>query len=384
MKVLYSHFGREGKDGWGRSFYMAKAMANLGHEVVFLTNIEKFSFFRIAKKNIHNVKVIAFPDIIPSKLKSSGFGLLSIIGKILYSASHKFDLVIADCGHRSTGLPCKINRFLYKSTYFSEWWDYFGAGGYYDNKPLLFKILYGWIEKKAEINDKLNADGVIVLSELMKNRALQNGVKNVIIVHGGCLINEIKASRFNTKNDNKINFCYIGMAESEIIELDPFLKALSNPDFKNEIRFITFGSYLRPQIIEKYKLNGIVEERGWIDYLKNVDKLDDVDVYVQIRRNNILSIAGWPNKLGDYMSNGKPILLFPYGDLVSFISDNPDGFITVNYEIESISLKIKEIISGKYDLLKMGIINRGIAEKNSWESKALEIIKFRNNLIYEK
>jgi glycosyltransferase involved in cell wall biosynthesis len=174
------------------------------------------------------------------------------------------------------------------------------------------------------------------------------------------------------------------MAESEIIELDPFLKALSNPDFKNEIRFITFGSYLRPQIIEKYKLNGIVEERGWIDYLKNVDKLDDVDVYVQIRRDNILSVAGWPNKLGDYLSNGKPILLFPYGDLVSFISDNPDGFITVNYEIESISLKIKEIISGKYDLLKMGIINRGIAEKNSWESKALEIIKFRNNLIYEK
>ena len=34
MKVLYSHFGREGKDGWGRSFYMAKAMAILGHEVV--------------------------------------------------------------------------------------------------------------------------------------------------------------------------------------------------------------------------------------------------------------------------------------------------------------------------------------------------------------
>src|SRR5690554_4170602 len=121
MKILYSHFGRKGKDGWGRSFYMAKAMANLGHDVVFLTTKENISFFKVEKENLYNVSVLSYPDFMPSKLKSSGFGFISLIGKLIYTATHKFDLVISDCGHRPSGLPCKLNRKIYKSIYLSEW-----------------------------------------------------------------------------------------------------------------------------------------------------------------------------------------------------------------------------------------------------------------------
>lgn len=382
MKILYSHFGREGKDGWGRSFYMAKAMANLGHEVVFLTNRPETSFLLAKKKNLHKVRVISFPDFLPAKLKSSGFGFVSIIGKLFFAATHKFDLVIADCGHRPTGLPCKLNRKIYGSTYLTEWWDFFGEGGYYDKKPFWFKLLYGRREKRNEIQDKLSADGVIVLSEQMKERAIEINVKNVIVVHGGCLIDEIKPTSVSTKSDTKINFCYIGMANSEIIELDPILSALTNKVVREKVRLVAYGSAIKAEYIEKYNLEGVIDERGWIDYLKDAEKLDDIDIFIQIRRDNIVSRAGWPNKLGDYMANGKPIIISPYGDLVDFVNKNPDGFITVKYDSQSILEKIKDILSMKYDLKQMGKRNREVAEKNSWESKAAQIIKFKST-VYE-
>ena len=47
MKVLYSHHGMKGKNGWGRTFYMAQGLADLGHDVTLLTINPKCSFFKI-------------------------------------------------------------------------------------------------------------------------------------------------------------------------------------------------------------------------------------------------------------------------------------------------------------------------------------------------
>ena len=181
VKILYSHRGREGKDGWGRSFSLAKAMAEMGNEVIFLTNKNKFSVLPSVKV-IKKVKVISFPDILPPKFLSAGFGFVSIAYKIIYCATKKFDLVISDLGHRPTGLPCKVNRIIFNSLYLVEWWDFLGPGGYYNKKPFLFKLLYGRFEIKGEIRDKLKANGVVVLSEFMKRKAESIGVKNVKII----------------------------------------------------------------------------------------------------------------------------------------------------------------------------------------------------------
>ena len=40
MKVLYSHHGMKGKNGWGRTFYMAQGLADLGHDVEYFIWID--------------------------------------------------------------------------------------------------------------------------------------------------------------------------------------------------------------------------------------------------------------------------------------------------------------------------------------------------------
>ncbi|WP_324721857.1 glycosyltransferase [Salinimicrobium sp. HB62] len=376
MRIMYSHLGREGKDGWGRSFYMAKALASHGHEVTFLTTRQERSFFTINKRKYNGVNIISFPDVIPGKLKSAGFGFISLFLKILHAIGNKYDLVVADCGHRPSGLPCIINRMAHNSLYFSEWWDYFGDEGYYKEKGFLFKLFYGKIETWAEIADKKNADGVIVLSTLMKDRALNHGVSNVEIIPGGSLVQELKRHNHGSLENKRINFVYLGMSNGEVNELEPFLKAIGRAEFKDKVRFVTYGSFLNETNLQKYNLSHVIDERGWIDYLESGDDLKDSDVFVQIRRDNVISRAGWPNKLGDYLALGRPILIYPYGDLNNFTKQYPAGFFVTQFDEEAIALKIHYILKRKKDFESMGLANRKVAEGISWEKRAADILKF--------
>ena len=375
MKILFSHNGRRGKDGWGRFFYLAKAMVSLGHDVVYLTTREEFSMFKVVKSIEHGVVVLSFSDFMPSKLKSSGFGSISVVRKSLYALLNEFDLVISHNCHRPSGLPCLINSRIYNSIHVAEWWDYYGRGGYFDNKPFLFKLLFGRRELNGEIKVRKAADIVVVLSEEMRERALNEGISNVIVVHGGCLTNEIRPSIPSIKSKEKIVFGYIGMSNSEVSNILPFFQAIRKSEFRDKFEVVTYGSFIDQKYIDEYDLASCIEERGWLDYLSDSTGLDDVDVFVQLLDNSRVSRAGWPNKVGDYLAYGKPILLHPYGDLEKFVEMYPKGFIVVKYDYKDIMEKIHDLLEGKYDLYKMGRANRQLAEENTWEHKAQDLLE---------
>ena len=66
MKILFSHYAIIDKEGFGRSFMLAKEMAILGNEVTFLTSLSQSEFVFPYKKEIRDdVLIIAFPDIVP-------------------------------------------------------------------------------------------------------------------------------------------------------------------------------------------------------------------------------------------------------------------------------------------------------------------------------
>ena len=382
MKILYSHFGIYKKGGWGRTFSLADGLADLGHDVTLIT-VNSKNTLRIRRTNINNVKVIVFPDIFPEFLVSKGFGGLSLILKIFYSLFNRFDLTISDSGHRpGAGWPCLINKFFFKTTYIAEWWDFFGKGGQLKNKSLLFRIFLGWFEKKSEIFDKKQADGIIVLSDFMKNRALKLNFppQKIRVIHGGCDLKKIKYNNLSAEKKtfklrkSDIVFGYIGMSEGEIQDLEPFLMALAK--FDDRIKFATYGRYLKEDTIKKYQLENKILEMGWIDYDEDYKKLGIVDVFVLIKEINQINVAGWPNKLGDYLACGKPVLLNPYGDICEFVNSKKDIFFSVKRDVDEIERVINKIRTGDilFDGLAEKILN--FANEHSWTKKAIEIELF--------
>lgn len=384
MNILVSHYGIFEKDGWGRTFLQARALAKAGHRVVLITCSSKRSIL-INKICIDNVTIISFPDFLPKSITSKGFGIISVILKIIYVTFKKFDLLLSDTGHRpSSGWPCIWNRFLYKGIYFSEWWDFFGEGGYYNKKSLLYKLIWGWYEKKVEISNKKNANGVIVLSELMKKIAIEYGIEQekIKIIHGGALTDiliphYIKKNLQINKNYPTITFGYIGISDGEIEDLYPFLEAISKTKYRSNIRLNTYGSKISSKYIEQFNLQEVIQEKGWVNYFKNKEILNDVDIFVLVMKNTLINCAGWPNKFGDYFALGKPILVTPYGDLVDFIKTYQPGIIEVYYSEKSIDHAFTNIFENfnQDQLIEKGKKNREIAVKYlNWDVNANLII----------
>ena len=392
MKILFAHFGVFEKGGWGRTFPLAEGLAKLGNDVTIITTNPRYSI-TFKRENINNVKIIIFPDIIPSKITSKGFGFISLFLKILYVIFNKFDIVHSDEGHRpQSGIPCRLNKKLHKAKYIAEWWDWFGKGGQYDSKSKYFKVLLGSYELKYEIKDKLYADGIIVLSEILKQRALslKPGIK-IIKIHGGADIFKIPFIYNNSSLKEKygidkkiVTFGYIDALGQDIKELQPLIDSIIELNLQSRVKLLLFGGggLLANEFPDQIK--DCIRNFGWINYAVDYEKLQCVDVFVLFKEDNLINRSGWPNCVGDYFACGRPILLNPIGEVVEFADKYPDGFFISTLSKESISKNLNFIMENQSILLKKGRINRIIAENEiSWYNKSLLLNDFYREIISE-
>ncbi len=390
MKILVSHFGIYKKGGWGRTYFLAKGLADLGNDVVLLTTRPTISLI-IKREILDGVKTIIFPDIIGTKFTSKGYGFLSLLLKIIYSGFNKFDIVHSDVGHRpSSGVPCRINKKIYSSTYVAEWWDLFGKGGQFDNKSWFYKIVFGKYELAYEIKDKESADGIVVLSEFLKQKALKILPEDRIAkIHGGANIENISfildnssvKKKYNISNDC-VTFGYLDAYDKTLSEIKPFIDAINEIKETINVKIIIYGIHISDETKKKLSLENTLINFGWINFPEDAEKFACTDVFFMIKENNLINNAGWPNKIGEFMACGRPILLNPVGDVIQFVNNHPEGFFLTQPSKNAIMNTILNIIKHKDKIPNLGKLNRKIAENElSWYSRSKLLLSFYKKLI---
>lgn len=381
MKILLTHFSFYRKNGWGRIFEEAKGLAALGHSVTLMCGNESFGCFY--KSHIEqSVKIVSFFDMFPRKYGNTGYGFISVLLKCIYVIFHKYEICHSDSHRPNAYIPCKVSRFFYKSKVFIEWWDDFEEKAIAKCDKKLFSIFLKKCEINTEVSTKKNADGVIVLSSLLAGRANAVGIdeNRVCMVYGGCNTDKLNYNPF-TENykitmgipSQLLTFGFIGNGDGEFDDLEFFLKALVKIKHHLNIKFLNFGKPFVKTIQRMPELKDLIVECGWVDYYADSSSLSAVDVFVLIKKENIINSSGWPNKFGDYMAIGRPILVNPYGEVEVFAQKWRPALIETKNDIESIAKTITDICSDMYNLRLMGEVNRGVAEKNSWMEKAKEI-----------
>lgn len=385
MKILIFHHGIIKKNGWGRTFELARQLSLLGNEILFVTSSDKKGFLWDVSI-INGVKVIAFRDILPIKILKMGFGFISLINKLILASIVKCKIVHTD-SHRPSGYyPCLVNRFFAKSKYIIEWWDNFGETGQLANKKKIYKLILGKWERNVEIASKIKADGVVVLSDMMFEHAIANGIspKKIIKVQGGSDIDNIiyyplGMSKEKLKVEDKLTIGFIGDGDAEVNDLHPLFSVLKQLYLDFDVFFLNYGKAFSEKVKTMYDINDVVIECGWIDFSKDSSLLSATDVFVLIKKNDNINPYGWPNKFGDYLATGRAILLTPYGDLVDFIlTYSPCVFIS-EYNESDIYETIREIVCKKEQLGYLGLKNRNISEGVcSWREKAKQLNDFYN------
>lgn len=384
MRILLTHFSYYRKNGWGRIFEEAKGLAALGHSVTLLCGDETIGCFY--KSHIEqSVKIVSFSDIFPQKYGNTGYGFVSILFKCFFVLIHKYDICHSDSHRPNSYIPCLINRFFHKSKMYIEWWDDFEEKANAKNDKKMFTILLKRFEKSTAISSKKKADGVIVLSSLLAKKASTIGINEdrVCMIYGGCNTDKLRYEQYTGQfkkslgiQSQIVTFGFIGNGDEEYEDLEPFLKALIDVKGRLRIKFLNFGRPFIKTTQRLPELKDLIVECGWVDYYANSSSLSAVDVFVLIKKNDIINNSGWPNKFGDYLAIGRPILVNLYGEVEVFSRKWNPALIETKYDINSIANSIADICSDKYDLCSMGAVNRKIAENNSWKEKAREIDSF--------
>lgn len=380
LNIMICSSGYINGAGYQRTYKLALELANLGHNVTFLTSQDQKLKFPYTINNKGNLKEVAVFDFMPKKIKGLGLSLIAALIKTIYIINKKYDIVHADAGHRiASGLPCWFHQLIYNTIYVSEWWDYYGKGGQSDNKPLIWKYSYGLVDNWAEVYDKKKADAVIVLSEFTKKRAIEIGVKEskIAIIHGGADVDRIKyVSDKGYRKDYHIceNVFLVGcVGVSGIDDLMPFFNILPELRKSMNIQCLTTGKKIDHSMKRKYKIKNELIELGWVNYNDYYKILSTVDVFLLLQKPGKLSFAKWPNKIGDYLSAGRVIITNPINDIKGLIDNEAGSIIPCEWEEESLKKAIFKAYDKRIELLKTGKYNRSIAEVNAWIKRAMEL-----------
>lgn len=367
---------------WGRNFPLARAFERNGYDVTMLVTEKRKSLKLYTVKECEGVKVICFNAILPFYIRKLPAGLftLSFWMRLIYAMFHKFDIVYSDCGETPcAGWPCLANKWIYGSKYLSEYGDLLGKGGYYDMKSKTFKMLFGAYFLWAITYFRKKADYTIVLSKVMGEyveKEMGIAKEKIVLVPGGSLPEKIEYKLPEKSAGEPIYLGYIGVDDYEITGILPVLDAIRTK-YSDKFKVRLFGRKLSQATIDKYSLKDIIIECGWVDVIKGQDEVRKCDIFMLMRENLLIGAMGWPNKLGDYLSYGRPVMISPYGDLIEFVDKHSDGFIVVdrnnNKDIEE---KLAAIVNSDIDLVQKGAYNRIVAEKEiSWDARIAKLIE---------
>ena len=206
------------------------------------------------------------------------------------------------------------------------------------------------------------ADSYIVLSQYMERyiREVLNSRKDILTIPN--LIDPKMFDRENVKPyiKNKVTIGYVGtpIPQGGILDLIKSFSVLIKK-FKNIhlliVGDLTNGKSLIPELKEyanKHNISESISFTGLVSHDRIPGLLHSCQILALTRPNRIFAEAGFPTKLGEYLSCKKPVLITKVGDIPKYLR-NEEHVILVEPE------NIKSIVDGFEKIL----IDKKLAEK---------------------
>ena len=317
---------------------------------------------------IDGVEVIYMPDFVGKRFRNGGLGAIDTAFRCFYILKNSFD-VVESFDHRPVVLyPAMLSKYLLGTPLVSEWTDLHGTGGSLSLRPMWLQKLIGPYENCTERKSKKIADKLIVISEWLKDKAIQIGIpeRNITYIPGGADVENItpRPKDVVRKELNlPINKKIIGYTAGTHYDKDLFLNTiyLIQKKRKDVILVTTgdkFGSALKGNVYDPER----IIEFGFLPFEKYAALLPAIDAFLFPFTNRPLNKGRWPNKIGDYMASGRPTVSNRTGDLIKLFEDHEIGFLASEVP-EDFASKTIELINNPTLSAEFGKNARWTAEK---------------------
>jgi glycosyltransferase involved in cell wall biosynthesis len=378
----------------GRSFIIAQHLVNRGHHVTLCVTADTRRF-RIVTTQKGAMRVVEFPDLLWGKLRS-GWDLWAYINREIYLSHYQEPCDLIHCFEtRPNSIFPALNLSHRRNIpLITDWNDWFGRGGLVEVlRPLWYKIFFSWIETYFEEAYRREADGLTVISNALAERAIRLGVSpdKICRITGGT---SPEIYPFRRMEDCRIHMGYsldwpiLGFCsgdsylDSEIIIdcLAILIKKYPN------IRLILTGE-VKKSILKVAQRAGVFDHLILTGYLPT-DMLSwclgSADLFLLPFPSTIYNLGRWPNKIGLYMCQGRPIVTNAVGDIRPLFGENPIG-LTAEYTPQDFADKCSVLLENQALSKQLGETAKRLAETSfNWNTIIASLESFYYRILSEK
>jgi len=359
-----------------RAQVIAEHLVQRGHKITLLVTANQRRF-GIEESEWNGVKVIESPDLFWGRMRT-GWDPWNLIWRIYYlnRDNNPYDLV-----HCFETRPVTIYPALYycnrnQKVFLTDWIDWIGRGGLITvNRPKWYRPLFGNIETYYEEAFRARAAGVTVIASALGQRAIGLGVQPDRICHlpGGTLP-DFFLPRSQEECRHKVGLQLgdpiIGFSSSTHLDLEIVMGALALVAQKFPAVKLLMTGHVKESVLDLARTHDVEDHLHLAGFLPFEDLpwyLGCADVFILPFPDTIYNRGRWPNKIGDYISIGRPTISNPYGDIKNFFDEYQVGLLA-DCDPQDFARKIIKVLENPSLASQFGKNARWVAEtKLSWQ-----------------
>jgi len=361
---------------FARSHAMGKRLVQRGHAVTLVCTADRRKT-GIVESNWDGVRVIESPDLLSGNLRS-GWDPWGFVHRLYCLGGEKatFDLIHCFETRPATIYPALFYQKRHPAPLLTDWNDWWGRGGIIEElRPVWYRTLFGPIETYYEEAFRTRADGLTVISTALRDRAVRLGVptENICRISGGAFLELFPYRSLRECRER------VGFSESDIIlgyssldshaEMDTMMRVLSLVARKFPTAKLLITGRTGNRVVEAARAHNVADRLHLTGFLPLRDLswfMGAVNLFVLPFPPKIYNIGRWPNKVGDYMCVGRPVVSNPVGDIKPLFEENDIGLLA-RWDTEDIAEKVIRLIENPAEADRLGRNAREVAEaKLDW------------------
>lgn len=220
-------------------------------------------------------------------------------------------------------------------------------------------------------NEYKNADGIIAISNLLKEHFTKQGVNTIRIP---TVIDVSNIPHDDKRDKSKFVLVHIGTAVVHKEKFRNIMLAITNINSNIPIEYRIYGSSYETVLANiggdenlLHKMGDRLKIMGIIPHKDVYNAYHEADFSIFIRDNKLSSNAGFPTKLAESMAAGVPVISNDTGDVGLYLHTEKSGYLIKDNSVEEIEAAIRAALSLTDEQKKLMRKNARYVAENSFD-----------------